>query len=368
MRPAYWLVLLRLLAVVAIGSSAALFVDYANPSEASFCGAGSGCEDVRRSGFSYFGHRFLNIPLVGLVAFGTVLYASLQRGKWVYPLAYLGAAVALVLLAYQAFSIGRFCWLCVVVDVSAIGMAVAGYLHQQADDADDPDPFAVWTWPSVALLVVLAAALWPQVKPQPAVHAKIRAYYEPGKINVVEFSDFECPFCRRLHPILAKLKKEYGDRVNFVRLNFPLPRHTQARFAARSSICADQQGKGNEMAHSLFEAELLDPESNRKLAEEHDLDLAKYDACVADPKIDEQIDTETQILKDAGLQGLPTTYIGNQKIVGVRAEAAFRDAFESATKEEGGGVPPFVFWPLAFAGAGALAFAGRRREPKKQES
>ncbi len=393
-----WITVLRVLTVVAIGVSGALFVDYANPMDATFCGPDSGCNDVQRSGLGYIGGYLglplqlallVNTPLIGLVAYGTVLYAAIKPGSLVHILAYVGGAGALALIGIQAFVVKAFCWLCMIVDVSAVGIALAAFMHARAaaseasepaapepadpDDKDGPyrarvvgrrggEPVAAFTWPVLAVAVVMIAAVWPQLKPAPDVPFGIRSYYVEGKINVVEFADFECPFCRRLHPIIKKLADEYGDQVNFVRLNYPLESHPQARPAARSYLCAADQGKSEPMADLLFDVEELSPETNRQLAEKLELDLAAYDACVKDEKTDKRIDAESQVLVDAGLQGLPTTYVGGKRIVGVREEVTFRDAFEQAKK--GGqdvGVPPFIYWPVSFLLLSGIVFLGRRR-------
>src|SRR5690606_14821924 len=116
-------------------------------------------------------------------------------------------------------------------------------------------------WAVLGALAVLAPWLWPKLKPAPPVPAKVAAYYEPGKINVVEFADFQCPFCRRLHTQLKNIIEDYAGRVNFVRLHMPLASHAHARPAARAAVCAAKQGKEEAMADRLFEAESLEQES-----------------------------------------------------------------------------------------------------------
>src|SRR6185503_6117111 len=87
--------------------------------------------------------------------------------------------------------------------------------------------------------------------------AVVRAVYEPGKINVVEFADFECPYCRALHPVLKRVIQDYpADRVHFVRKHVPLEMHELARPAARAAVCTEEQGKGEAMADALVQAEL----------------------------------------------------------------------------------------------------------------
>src|SRR6185436_1455724 len=108
-----------------------------------------------------------------------------------------------------------------------------------------------------------------------------------------EFADFQCPFCRKLHPLMTELLGEYEGRVNFVRLNMPLASHSQARGAARAYCCAEEQGKGPAMADALFQSETLSPEACEKLAESLGLSMPAFRTCVASPSTDARIDDES---------------------------------------------------------------------------
>ena len=72
-------------------------------------------------------------------------------------------------------------------------------------------------------------------------------------ITIVEFSDFECPFCKRVNPTLAQVQKEYGDKVRIAFRHHPLPFHKNAMSAAKASLAANEQGKFWEMHDLLFE-------------------------------------------------------------------------------------------------------------------
>src|SRR6185369_5813818 len=77
---------------------------------------------------------------------------------------------------------------------------------------------------------------------------------------------------------------------------------------------------------------------------------------------DKIIDAESKILLDAGLQGLPTTYVGAQTILGAQPEEVFRDAFDRALRGEGErGIPALVYWPLVLALAAVISWVGRGR-------
>ena len=364
MQNAHFLFLARLAALTAIATSAALFLHYVNPVDGAFCGAESGCENVRRSPVAYFGAPFLNLPLVGLIAFGTVFFTSLRPGeaaaKVFRGLAYVGGLLALGLLLTQAVALGAFCWLCVIVDVAGIAVALFAFLASRAEKGDEL--LRPGAWIGLAALAIAAPVLWPQVRPAPDVPAGIRAHYVDGKVNVVEFADFQCPFCRKLHPVIKKVI-EGRDDVHFVRLNMPLKQHAQARDAARAAICGEALGKKEKMADALFDATRLDAQSNLTLAKKLGLDVELFARCVANPKTDARIDAEAKILRDAGFMGLPTTYIGSTRIVGASDEAVFREALDRAARGEGsGGVPAYAYLAIVIALMAGAAWMGRNRE------
>ncbi len=375
-----------MLSLVAIASSVALFVDYISPTPA-FCSAGSGCSAVRQSGLGYVGGIPL-LPVVGVLSFSMLFALSLSLTdlrKLLAPAAYVGALVALVLIGLQAFWIHRFCSLCVIVDSAAILIAIAAFLRARASPTPVKSPktayrskasnnesasnvseelFSLPAWLILGVIAVVAPWLWSQVKPNPAVPGKILALYQPGKINVVEFADFECPFCRMLHPTLKKLIAERGDQVHFVRLNMPLPHiHPNALDAAKGAVCGEEQGKQDEMADRLFESEDITPSGVRRIAATLHLDVRKFDECIQNPATAKRIDDEQKILREAGFEGLPTTYIGSEMIVGAVDESNFREAMDHAARGEGsGGIPGWLYAILVAAAVGATLQLGRAKK------
>src|SRR6185436_6175530 len=92
---------------------------------------------------------------------------------------------------------------------------------------------------------------YPAVPPPPA---EIAQEAIPGKVTIVSFTDFECPFCRKLHPVLDGLRDRHADRVHFVRKMKPLAGHPGARPAAEAWVCAPL-GKRDAVAAALYEME-----------------------------------------------------------------------------------------------------------------
>lgn len=376
---ARWLVwTTRALLVFALAVSAALLADYSTSSPA-FCSAGSGCDTVRRSGLGYIplpGGTYVPVPVVGLIGFGVALAATLlsdwrRRRQWSLGLLASGAFLALALILVQAWLIGEFCSLCMLVDVAALAACGAAFaLPKQAwetttaeDTSRAPRRYGLpptSTWALLAGLGIAALYFWPTLRPAPPVPAKVAAFYQAGKINVVEFADFECPFCRRLHSELKRIIGDYPGKVNFVRLHMPLERHERARPAARAAVCATEQRQEEKMADFLFAAESLEDKALLEGAQRLGLDLAAFKRCLVDPATDRSVDEQAAILREAGFQGLPTTYVGAVKIVGAQPEEVFRDAFDQAARGEGAsGIPAWLYWPVVLAMAGAVLWFGR---------
>jgi uncharacterized membrane protein/predicted DsbA family dithiol-disulfide isomerase len=377
-----WLFITELWICVALAASAALYVHYLSPLDSGYCGPDSGCEAARRSGLGDpFGNRFVSLPLFSLIAFSGLLALSLRRRSagaqatgiaalWREPSVTLfaasgiGAVFALGLMGYQAFVLQQFCWLCMVVDIAALGCAVFAFLGARATAGAEPaeSPLRTGTWVIVAALIVAGPIVWDAIKPPPAIPRAVAALYQPGKINVVEFADFECPYCRRLHAVLGPLLTEYGEAVHFIRAHRPLPQHPHAEHAARAAICAAEQGKGEAMADRLF-AMPLSPEAISRAAQSLRLDPIAYDRCLAAPTTDALLAHDTALLPDGELRGLPTTFVGDQQFVGVPTEAALRDALERARSTRSAAPSGTLYAALLVGVIGLVGFFGRRRGP-----
>jgi uncharacterized membrane protein/thiol-disulfide isomerase/thioredoxin len=366
-----WLVLCRKAVLVALAASTALYLQYLMPAEAAFCGLESGCEAVRRAGFSYFfDSPLLSIPLVGLIAYAAVMGASLfaRETRLALWLSMVGAVLAIGLLITQAFVVHAFCWLCVAVDVSAIFAAVFAFMHDRASfgrPSSVTDPLARWAWLALGAAAVLSPVGWMKARPIAPVPPSILAFYLPGKINVVEFADFECPYCRRLHPVLKRVLRDYpAERMHFVRGHVPLPSHDEARPAARAAVCAEAQGLGEKLADKLVAIE-LSPAATRRAAVQVGVDPMRFDRCLASSEPNDRIDRDTRALQQAGMQGLPTTYIQGKRLLGAVSEAALRDALDRALRGQVEfGIPAPIYITLVMAVLVGIAWLGRSSRGK----
>ena len=102
-------------------------------------------------------------------------------------------------------------------------------------------------------------------------------------ITIIEFSDFECPYCRRAQSTLVALSKMYGDKLRFVFRHFPLPFHKKAPKASEAAQCAADQGKFWPFHNALFaDPSLLEIDKLKGLAKKLALDTGRFDKCLDD--------------------------------------------------------------------------------------
>ncbi|MBT2248128.1 thioredoxin domain-containing protein [Arthrobacter sp. BHU FT2] len=158
------------------------------------------------------------------------------------------------------------------------------------------------------------------------------------KAQLVEFLDFECESCLAAEPLVTKLKQEYGDRITFIHRYFPLPGHRNSGTAALAVEAAAQQGKYQEMAGKLFETQpqwggKQDSQAGvfRQFAQELGLDLAAYDAAVADEQTKERIRRDVADGKALGVTGTPTFFLNGKKLT-LDTEQQFRQLLTDAAR------------------------------------
>lgn len=365
----YWLIATRLLVLIALVVSAVLYSYYLNPLDSQVCAAESGCEVLRRTPLAYFGSAYVSLPLFGMLAFASAFGVSVwcQRRSDARPylpllqLLAVGGALGIAFIGYQALYAHAYCWLCLIADSSALLAAVSAFFLDRAT-APSSEPIREkqsqgllgWAWWALAGIAAAAPLVWHTVRPLPPVPEVIRALYRPGTINVVEFADLQCPHCRRLHPLLKSVMASYPERVNFVRKHAPLPQHPFAEEAARGAICADVISQQGEALIDLLVENDLESESAHQAAVQLGIDREAFEACLKAPATQERIEADLTLLRQAGFEGLPTTYVGAQRFVGAQSEATLRDAFERAAAGEGNSGVPF---PLFLVGL-CLVVAG----------
>jgi protein-disulfide isomerase len=183
-----------------------------------------------------------------------------------------------------------------------------------------------------------AAPAWTLLKPIPPVPEVVKSFWQPGKITVVEVTDFDCPYCRETHPALREFLAELGDRARFVRFVMPLATHANARPAARAHFAAEAQGKAAEVAVALFAAEDLTPAGCEKVARSLGLAMEKYRAAVADAATDAAIDARAAWVDQGKMPGLPVIWVQDQRLVGVQTADSLRAALGRAERRRDAGI------------------------------
>jgi len=153
----------------------------------------------------------------------------------------------------------------------------------------------------------------------------------PGEVTIVDFADFECPFCRLNHASLTEAIARSGKKVHVVRKHVPLPMHTFALGAARLAVCAEQMGKGEAVAEALFGEEDLSPPNLKRLGLAQGLDAAALDTCLLAVATQDRINRDTALFTSTKGErdGLPCVWINGRKFMGAQQpetlEAALRE-------------------------------------------
>ncbi|HEY4223678.1 MAG TPA: thioredoxin domain-containing protein, partial [Myxococcota bacterium] len=321
-----------LLTALAVGlaGSAALLVDGARTSSA-LCAADGGCAVVKQTAFAHV----LGIPTsaIGLAGFALLAVLALvhqRRSRAALALcACAGAAVALLLLGVQA-TIGHACPYCIAVDSSALVVAALAVARWRSPAFVASTPLSRALAAGVLVVAAIGPAAFAAFAPArvPAVIARAIDDTPKAQVSVVDFVDFECPFCRQTHAAFAPVLAAHKDALHIVRKQVPLTRiHPHALAAARAACCGELLGHGDDVADALMRAPVneLTEEGCARIAAGAGVTDAAYRACIADPAVDARIASDSADFENAGGRGLPTLYVGREKIEGRRDTRALDD-------------------------------------------
>ena len=152
-------------------------------------------------------------------------------------------------------------------------------------------------------------------------------------ITLIEFSDFECPYCRRAQSTLQAVEKLYGDKVRFVFRHYPLPFHPQAPKASEASQCAADQNKFWPYHDALFtDGASLSLADLKKLAGTLGLDQAKFDQCLDSDQHKGRIAEDSAVGRDLGVTGTPTFFVNGVRLVGAIPLEEFQKTIDRELK------------------------------------
>ena len=155
-----------------------------------------------------------------------------------------------------------------------------------------------------------------------------------AKVTIVEFSDFQCPFCSQSAPLIDQVLAAYPKDVNFVYKQFPLTQiHPMALGASKAVLAAGKQGKFWEMHDIMFKnPRELQPEKLKEYAKQIGLDVPKFEKDMASPEVQAQVDADMKDATGAEVRGTPTFFV-NGKRLGQRSMDDFKTAIDAALKK-----------------------------------
>ncbi|MBI4018596.1 MAG: DsbA family protein [Candidatus Aenigmarchaeota archaeon] len=165
--------------------------------------------------------------------------------------------------------------------------------------------------------------------------------YEPGEMQehirgnhnapvvIVEFSDFQCPYCGAVQPTLKQLMQEYPDDVKLIYRHFPLPSHAYAMKAAEASECASDQGKFWEYHDMLFgNQNRLDLSSLKEYAAQIGLNSTSFNSCLDSGVMSQRVKFAQESGIERGVSGTPTFLINDRMLSGNQPYNVFKSAVD----------------------------------------
>lgn len=161
---------------------------------------------------------------------------------------------------------------------------------------------------------------------------------EDAPVTIVEFTDYQCPFCRRhFETTLPLILQDYGDVVKYVLRNFPIAQlHPDAERAAQAAECALDQGRFWEYHDLLFRnSSAVDAGSLKRYADEIGLDGQSFAACLDSGEKRPVVERDLEDARRLNLRGTPTFFINGHILVGAQPYPVFRAYIEAALDEAG---------------------------------
>ncbi|NUN14446.1 MAG: thioredoxin domain-containing protein [Myxococcales bacterium] len=254
-------------------------------------------------------------------------------------------------------------------------------LAKSAQFRTENPPSRTWFTALVLAITTACAPAAPTLKQiaVPAVPEGEAAVRGPSDapVTIVEFSDFECPYCARVQPILAELDSAYAGKLRFVFKHKPLPNHKNAKLAAFASMAAQNQGRFWEYRELLFKNQRTLGESDLfRFAEQLKLDMEKFKADTNDPLAKARLSADDSLAIKLAITGTPSFLINGRVLTGAQPFDQFRKVIdEELNKAEtmlSEGVSPERLSALLTEmnrkqAAATTAAAGKPKSQEKQE-
>ncbi len=154
---------------------------------------------------------------------------------------------------------------------------------------------------------------------------------ENAKVEIVEFSDFQCPYCANASKVVRELKKKYGNKIKIVFKQYPLSFHTQARKAAVAALCMNKQSTKLfwKMHDAMFDDQSkLSPAKLKETAKTLGAKEAEFNKCLDENSTIAQVEKEIQEGKDLGVKSTPTFYVNGQLVAGALPLETFSELID----------------------------------------
>lgn len=157
-----------------------------------------------------------------------------------------------------------------------------------------------------------------------------------AKVTLVEFSDFQCPFCSRAANAVKEIKAKYGTKVRFVFRQFPLSFHQNAHMAAQASLAAHAQGKFWEYHDKVFDNQkALEREALEKYAKELGLKMEPFKKALDTKEFAAKVDADMKLGNDVSVSGTPTLFVNGKRVQNPTDVAAVSKMIDDAMAGKG---------------------------------
>ncbi|MFA6098104.1 MAG: thioredoxin domain-containing protein [Patescibacteria group bacterium] len=156
-----------------------------------------------------------------------------------------------------------------------------------------------------------------------------------AKVQIIEYSDFQCPYCGQVTPTITQLQQEYGNKIAVVFRNFPLTSlHANAQKAAEASECAAEQDKFWEMHDKMFANQTaLTVDNLKTYAKDLGLNTTKFNSCLDDGKYASAVQKSITDGTALGVGGTPATFVNGRLVSGARPYEQFKAVVDLALKD-----------------------------------
>jgi protein-disulfide isomerase len=152
---------------------------------------------------------------------------------------------------------------------------------------------------------------------------------DDAPVTIVEYSDFQCPFCRRVQPTLSTLQERYGDKIRWSFKDLPLVSiHPAAQKAAQAARCAGEQGKFWQYREELFQNTKISDDLHDEISSKLELDKPPFQSCLDSEKFKAAVEADSAEAQSFGITGTPAFVINGILLSGAQPLEAFTAVIE----------------------------------------